>query len=558
MIAPDHIAPVGPIERTSRGAILLIVLLAAALRLIALDRVPPAINQDEAVNAYDAYCLLKTGTDHYGTPWPVFFRSFGDYHPGIPIYLQIPFQAILGLNVWSTRLPDALFGTALVLWVFLLVRRFYGDGVGLLSAAFLAVSPWHIHLSRLAFGIGISTSLTTLGLLLIARRIGGKSASKRFSAAAYLELAGAGVALGAASWTYHAMRAVVPLLLAGGILLNLGRLRTLARTPGGIMAGAAMAGGLAVGTFPFFWTWAHAPQEVWARASSLSPFHQSADWFAAMKLVIHNYSAHFTPSFLFLEGDHSLVQSIPGYGELHHVYALFLPFGLYRVIRHWRTERFGRFVLWWIVIAPIPAALARLDTPSGHCLRAAGVLPAYDILAAMGADLLVRALARRFRRAATVAAALVLAPMALGTAYFGYQFFFRYPDEAALYFNGDWGPIITDIERRRTSSDAVIITNIGNGHISAHYLFWSKTDPIAYFKARPNIVTGPEADFLIQVGTTFFTSAQRIDEVVAVLRPGTRLFVVERPGLPVPGNVLKQFLDRKGNPMAVLYEVRTQ
>lgn len=558
MIEPDSVARVAPMDRSSRAAIAFIVLLAAALRLVALDRVPPAICQDEAVNAYDAYCILKTGTDHFGTPWPVFFRSFGDYHPGPPIYLQIPFQMLLGLSVWSTRLPDALFGTAHVFFVYFLIRRFYGDRVGLLAAALLAVSPWHIHLSRLAFGIGMSTSLITLGLLLIARWIYGDPGRRGWGAAANFDLAGAGLALGVALWSYHAMRVVVPLLLAGWILLDLRRLRSRVRMSGGFLAIVALAGGFLIGIAPFVWTWARAPQEVWARAASLSPFHQAPDWIAMLKIIIHNYAAHFTPSFLFLEGDLSLVQSIPGYGELHHVYALFLPLGLYRVIRNWRTERFGRLILWWILIAPIPAVFARLDMGSGHCLRAAGVLPAYDILAAMGTDLLVRAWGRRFRRAASLAVVAVLAPIVAGAAYFGYQFFFRYPDQAALYSNADWGPIVREIERVRTPSDAVMITNHGNGHIEFYYLYWSKMDPIAYFKARPNIVTGPEGDFLIQIGLTFFAGAPLMDRVIEVLRPGTRLLVVERPGIHVPGKELRRFLDGKGDPIAVLYDVPTR
>ena len=46
-------------SRPSRLALVGIVLLAACVRLLWLDSVPPAINQDEAVHAWDANCLLN-------------------------------------------------------------------------------------------------------------------------------------------------------------------------------------------------------------------------------------------------------------------------------------------------------------------------------------------------------------------------------------------------------------------------------------------------------------------------------------------------------------------
>ncbi|MBI5865790.1 MAG: hypothetical protein HZB38_15060, partial [Planctomycetes bacterium] len=43
-----------------------ILLLAAALRLAGLTTVPPGLNQDEAANAWNAWCLLKSGHDQHG------------------------------------------------------------------------------------------------------------------------------------------------------------------------------------------------------------------------------------------------------------------------------------------------------------------------------------------------------------------------------------------------------------------------------------------------------------------------------------------------------------
>ena len=42
-------------------ALLLLVLLGAAPRLLGLDSVPPGLHPDEAVNAYEAWSLWETG-----------------------------------------------------------------------------------------------------------------------------------------------------------------------------------------------------------------------------------------------------------------------------------------------------------------------------------------------------------------------------------------------------------------------------------------------------------------------------------------------------------------
>lgn len=82
-----------------------IVVVGALLRLPGLTSAPPGLNQDEACNAWNAWCLLQTGRDEWGEPWPVFcMRAMGEYRSTLYAYVLVPFQAVGGLNVWTTRL----------------------------------------------------------------------------------------------------------------------------------------------------------------------------------------------------------------------------------------------------------------------------------------------------------------------------------------------------------------------------------------------------------------------------------------------------------------------
>ena len=126
-----------------------IVLWAAGVRLWDCDGSPRGLQIDEASNAWNAWCLLKTGKDEWGRRWPIFYtRAFDDYRSPLYLYLLLPFQAVGGMNVCTTRLPAAVGGVVTVLLVFYVARRLFDSTTGLIAAAFVALAPWHIQHTR--------------------------------------------------------------------------------------------------------------------------------------------------------------------------------------------------------------------------------------------------------------------------------------------------------------------------------------------------------------------------------------------------------------------------
>ena len=122
--------------------LIIIIILASALRLIALDKYPAGFNADEAAIGYNAYSLLQTGKDEYGTPWPLSFKSFGDFKPGLYFYFVMPAVAVLGLNEWAVRIPSALLGIGTVILVYFLAKEIFKEKkIALLSSTLLAISP---------------------------------------------------------------------------------------------------------------------------------------------------------------------------------------------------------------------------------------------------------------------------------------------------------------------------------------------------------------------------------------------------------------------------------
>src|SRR5688572_17625778 len=111
-----------------------IIALTICLRVYRLADVPFGFFADEAAIGYNAYTLLTTGRDEHGEPFPVFFRSFGDYKPPIPIYVTVPFVAAFGLTELSVKLPSVTWGVLTVVLLYLLGAELGSRAIGLWAA----------------------------------------------------------------------------------------------------------------------------------------------------------------------------------------------------------------------------------------------------------------------------------------------------------------------------------------------------------------------------------------------------------------------------------------
>jgi 4-amino-4-deoxy-L-arabinose transferase-like glycosyltransferase len=123
---------------------------------------PPSFNADEAAFGYNAYSLLKTGKDEYGTFLPLRLKSFGDYKMPLYSYLSVPFIAVMGLSETSTRALNIFLSLLFPLVVYLLTKElFKKDSYGLV-AAFLSSTSLGLHIvARHAHEAYLAAFLTT-------------------------------------------------------------------------------------------------------------------------------------------------------------------------------------------------------------------------------------------------------------------------------------------------------------------------------------------------------------------------------------------------------------
>src|SRR3981081_1211434 len=82
---------------------------------VGLQASPPGLFGDEAAFGYNGWAISHYGVDQYGVPWPVFFRSFGDYKGPVGLYSVSLLTAFLPLTPFTVRLPNALARIALAM-----------------------------------------------------------------------------------------------------------------------------------------------------------------------------------------------------------------------------------------------------------------------------------------------------------------------------------------------------------------------------------------------------------------------------------------------------------
>ena len=359
-----------------------ILLTAACIRLPGLEYAPPGLNQDEAQNAWDAYCMLKTGHDQVGDSWPIFYsKCFGGNRSTLQLYYLLPFQAIGGLNVWTLRFSSAVAGVLAVWLVYVVAGRLFDHRVGLFAALLLALNPWHIQQSRW----GHEASLVPLLVLL--------SAAMMFWAGFPLDdqsrrrprpiiAALAGAVAGICCYGYQSARLFIPLFLLVTATVVWRSIWRQIRTRKGAAAILLFVTMFALTFGPL--AWKHlTDDDINKRGRTTSVWKPYDDIITKVSKVLERYPVHYGPDFLFVHGDKNPLQSTPYAGAFHWYSLPLMLAGAVVVAGRLRRSPSARILLVWLVLYPIGDCIT--NDRAVHALRSLPGLPAFAMLEAVGA-----------------------------------------------------------------------------------------------------------------------------------------------------------------------------
>jgi 4-amino-4-deoxy-L-arabinose transferase-like glycosyltransferase len=369
-----------------RDRLLLIgaLIVGTALRFASLDSVPPSLNQDEAVNGYDAFSLAVTGRDHHGHPFPFAgLESFGDWASPLLTFLTAPSVGVFGLRPAAVRSVSSAIGVLLIPIVYRLgVELFDRTSLGLIAAWLIAVSPWHVHRSRFANPAAVVPTMVALLLLALVWTLRRQS-SRGVIAVAIISV------LTIAS--YPTMKLYVPLLLLAATLIYYRSIRRLSAES--IICALAI---LVLFAGPIFYLSIFDPGGR-ARFDQISVFNRPV----TASLLVRQYASYFSPRVFFISGNGHPGQTPtpPGAGvEPLSTLPLLLSGLLWltavaaRSSSPGATRQSGIFVLSAVALYPVAATLTVQDVP--HLGRAAQVIPLLAITCGAGAVALADAAAR--------------------------------------------------------------------------------------------------------------------------------------------------------------------
>ncbi len=356
---------------------LLITLLALVIRTWQLGSYPPDFTTDEAALGYNAYSIIHTGRDENNQLYPIIFESFGDYKPGLYIYLSIPWVIFLGLTETAVRLPSALFGTAAVFLIYAILRlirnelpyAFLKNYSPLFAALVLAINPWHIHFSRGSWESNVSLTMMLAGLacalyalkrgythlIVLASLILGLTLSTYQGAKLSTPLFGI-------SFVVAYFKVIKKRISLGYIILS--SLVALAISMPVIQSALdGRTGRLAVYSILNYQRPQEDVQEFYLQplglnSSQLEFSILQGEWLSTFRNVLLRYTNALSPRYLFIDGDwEHMPMSTPYHGAFYWLDAILLVLGIITAIR--TQSRFWRFVIIWMLLAPLPSALSR-------------------------------------------------------------------------------------------------------------------------------------------------------------------------------------------------------
>jgi len=456
---------------------LLVLVFASILRLWNLGLIPPGLTPDEVSLGYNAYSILKTGKDEYGKVMPVIFKSFGDFKPGLYIYTSVPFVAVLGLNEFGVRLPNAIAGIIAVWLLYLIVKKMFKDErLAVISGLFLAISPWHIQFSRGAWEVNLSLTLTLCGIYFFLRALEKQKfliLSALFFALTLITYQGAKLSTGIVVllllvvyrkevFSFKAKTLIVSTLI--GVFISLpiilsffngqtGRLNVFSifsyPRPKEYLETILGEGGEKVGDVTYYL------------------FH--SEGFSFLRTILLRYFNHFSGRFLFFEGDFGNPRhSAPNSGMLLLGDIALLVFGVISFIKY-GFKKESIFVWVWLLLSPLPAALSRDQV---HAIRAYHEVIPLTIILAFGLSGLAQ-MKNKFIKAGF--GILYLA----GFIYFLDAYFVHLPAHNSQYWGYGYKQIVEAVTPIQGNYKQIKIQkSFEQPYI--YFLFYQKYDPAKY------------------------------------------------------------------------------
>ncbi len=357
--------------------LLTILLLGLIIRIYKIGTLP--MYGDELTMVYDTYSISKTGMDATGQKLPLTFKM-GAGRPGGYIYFSVPFVMLFGPTIWGIRTLSLISGVGIILLMYFLGKKLFGEKAGIFAALLTAISPWDIFLSRGGFEAHFALFLALLGIVMFFNK-------------KYLWW---GISWGLTFFTYPTFKLTLPLMFLL-LVLSSGFLKLIKDKKFIVGTLVLLLFGIGVATQTFFAGSENRffTQNVlsdnrikqnliqivsYERTNSTLPeflrpifINRKIEY---ARILFDNYISNISPEFLFLRGDGNPRHNP---GEMGMLYLAEIPIIITSIFFLWKENKKKFLLLFgWILITP----LATMFMQETHALRNDLMLPPLILLTA--------------------------------------------------------------------------------------------------------------------------------------------------------------------------------
>lgn len=453
-----------------------IILVAAFLRFWQLGSVPVGITHDELGYVYNSYSIAETGKNVFGEPLPflTWLNVGGFPFLPVPIYISVPFFWLFGLSAFVGRLPSALLGILDVFLLYILVKQIFNKtSLALLSALFLAISPWHLHLSRSAYDPNFALFFYLLGVVLFIYEVKRKKFPIFSSAAMFL-----------AVFSYRGMNPIFPVLVVvlawyGIAMLKMSRKQAVAFFIGVSLVALSIVSVILINGKAYT-----AEARIWddpkMQENIDTQIREAQGPLFIRRLFLNkpmyvvnklreNYVKAYSPEFLYLYTEPNKIYSIWSRGRIYFLDIAFVILGvayLYKLNKHKAS-----FILLLLLIGGLPGMIGG----SPYSARNFFLSAIFPIFSAGGVlFLLQNAVVKRLK-------IILIVVLLTSYMYVVGGYLFDYYGRYALYGGEAWAKSLKDVSLLATDNknkyDKIIIGQTSFGDF-LQYAFYSKIDPI--------------------------------------------------------------------------------
>jgi hypothetical protein len=359
------------------GAFVAILILAIFLRTYRLDAIPSGIYVDETNGANDALRVLEgNGVSPFATGW---YETPNGY-----IYYMAGILKLFGATWISLKIISLIPAILTIPAVYLLARQLFGPLTGLCAMLFMAVSRWHLSMSRWGWNETAPPLFQVLSFFFLLRGLRDRRA---------LDYTISGLLAGLSVYTYLSARLAILTLILYIIYWLLSDpvswKSSLRRSWLGLLL---LGAGAIVAVAPIMVTYLTNPFVLTNRVSQINVFREVKDQ-SSISPLVNNIGDIL--KFFHQTGDLQGKHNLPGEPMTDPVTGLLFAIGVAYAILAWRDQRRILLLLWLVLGLAGSYLSSHSESPQSY--RALTALPAVVILAADVLDQIGRGLYRFLR-----------------------------------------------------------------------------------------------------------------------------------------------------------------